>query len=143
MSKMQRDKGQHGEREAAALIRDLTGWDVRRRVRQHDGDADLEGVPGWAVEIKRHRTATRGDIARWWAQAVAQAVAQAGDLLPVLMYRRDRDEWRAVWPLAIVLMHQSADYWRGVEWTADTTVEAWAAVARECEPPRTAARRGR
>ena len=24
------------------------------------------------------------------------------------------------------------DYWRGIEWTADTTVQAWAAVAREC-----------
>lgn len=128
MSGKSRTKGQSGEREAAALIRELTGWAVRRRVRQHEGDADLEGVPGWAVEIKRHRTATRGDIARWWAQAVEQA----GNLLPVLMYRADRDEWRAVWPLACLLVQQRADYWRGVEWTADTTVQTWAAVAREC-----------
>lgn len=48
-----------------------------------------------------------------------------------LLDRRDRDEWRAVWPLAVLLTHQSADYWRGVEWTADTSVQSWAAVARE------------
>lgn len=74
---MQRDKGKAGEREVAELVRELTGWDVWRRVRQHGGDSDLEGVPGWSVEIKRHRTATRGDLAQWWAQTVAQA----GDLL--------------------------------------------------------------
>ncbi len=127
MSAMQRNKGKSGEREAGALVRELTGWDVRRRVRQHAGDSDLQGVPGWALEVKRHRTATPGEVARWWAQAVAQA----GDLLPVLLYRADRAEWRAVWPLAVLLVHQTADAWRGVEWTADTTVQAWAAVARE------------
>jgi hypothetical protein len=46
MSAMQRNKGKTGEREVAAIVRELTGWDVRRRVRQHDGDSDLEGVPG-------------------------------------------------------------------------------------------------
>jgi hypothetical protein len=128
MSAMHRNKGKTGEREAAELVRQFTGWDVRRRVRQHAGDSDLQGVPGWAVEVKRHRTATPGDVARWWAQTVTQA----GNLLPVLLYRADRGEWRAVWPLAVCLVHQSADTWRGVEWTADTTVQAWAAVAREC-----------
>ncbi len=131
MSAMQRNKGKAGEREAADLVRQFTGWDVRRRVRQHAGDSDLQGVPGWAVEVKRHRTAQPGEVARWWAQAVTQA-AQAGALLPVLLYRADRAEWRAVWPLAVCLVQQHADAWRGVEWTADTTVQAWAAVAREC-----------
>ncbi|MFT3818321.1 MAG: hypothetical protein QM750_11930 [Rubrivivax sp.] len=124
---MQRDKGKAGEREAAGLIRDLTGWDVRRRVRQHDGDSDLVGVPGWTVEVKRRRSATQADLARWWAQAVAQAGAE----LPVLLYRVDRGDWRAVWPLAALLVQQRADYWRAYEWAADTSVEAWAAVARE------------
>jgi hypothetical protein len=127
MSAMQLTKGQTGEREIAGIVRDLTGFDVRRRVRQHDGDSDLEGVPGWSVEVKRHRAATRGDIARWYQQAVAQA----GDLLPVLFYRVDRDAWRAVWPVAIALVQQRADFWRRYEWTADTTIESWAAAARE------------
>lgn len=127
MGNMQRTKGAGGEREIAGIVRDLTGWDVRRRVRQHDGDSDLEGVPGWSVEVKRHRAATRGDIARWWGQAVAQA----GDLLPVLFYRVDRDAWRAVWPVATALASGKAEIWRSYAWTADTTIEAWAAAARE------------
>ena len=126
MSAMQRNKGQTGEREIAGIVRDLTGWDVRRRVRQHDGDSDLEGVPGWSVEVKRHRAATRGDIARWWAQAVAQT----GDLLPVLFYRVDRDSWRAVWPVATAFGPKT-EIWRSYAWTADMTVDAWAAAARE------------
>ena len=126
MTAMQRNKGQTGEREIAALVRDLTGWDVRRRVRQHDGDSDLDGVPGWSVEVKRHRTASRGDLAAWWRQSVAQA----GELLPVLFYRVDRADWRAVWPLSVALVQQRAEYWSAYDWTADTTVEAWAAAAR-------------
>ncbi len=129
MSAMQRTKGQAGERELAAEVHAATGWAVKRRVRQHAGDSDLEGVPGWAVECKRHARATRGDIAAWWAQAVAQA-DRAGHK-PVLFYRLDRAQWRAVWPLALVLVEQRADYWRGFDWTADTTICAWAAVARE------------
>lgn len=128
MSGMSRTKGKAGEREIAALIRDCTGWDVRRRVRQHDGDSDLEGVPGWSVEVKRHAKATRGDIADWWGQAVAQA---GGWQTPVLFYRPNRGEWRAVWPLSVVLVQQEAHYWRELAWTAETSVEAWAAVARE------------
>lgn len=129
MTAMQRTKGKAGEREAAAIIRDLTGWDVRRRVRQHDGDSDLEGVPGWCVEVKRHATATRGNLRQWWAQACAQAKREAA--IPVLFVRRDRDEWRAVWPLATTLAVQHADMWHAYEWTAEGSIDAWAAVARE------------
>jgi hypothetical protein len=123
----QRTKGKAGEREAASLIRELTGWDCQRRVRQHDGDSDLLGVPGWAIEVKRHKAATRSIIAAWWDQAVSQA----GDDLPCLLYRLDRDQWRAVWPAAVSLTHQKAEYWRGYEWTAEGTIQLWAAVARE------------
>ena len=87
MSAMQQFKSQAAESEIAALVRELTGWDVRRRVRQHDGDSDLQSVRGWSVKVKRHRSAARGDIAAWWRQAVAQA----GELLPVLFFRVDRD----------------------------------------------------
>lgn len=131
MGKAQRDKGKSGEREIAALVRDATGWDVRRRVRQHDGDSDLTGAPGWAVEVKRHRSATRGDVAAWWRQAVAQA----GELLPVLFYRLDRDEWRAVWPLAPLVAVQPCDEWRGYAWTVEGSIETWATVARELQAP--------
>lgn len=129
MSAISRSKGKRGEREIAALVRGLTGWDVRRRVRQHQGDSDLDGIPGWAPEVKRHATAGRADIAGWWQQAVDQA-AKASKL-PVLMFRVNRDEWRAVWPLAMHMGVQTAEMWTGYAWTIEGTLEAWAAVARE------------
>jgi hypothetical protein len=127
MSAMARTKGARGELEAASLIADLTGWVVKRRVRNHAGDSDLVGVPGWSVEIKRHASATRGDIARWWTQAAIQAT----DALPVLLYRLDRDQWRAVWPVAALLVAPTGNHWAGYDWTVEGSVAAWAAVARE------------
>lgn len=129
MSGMSRTKGKVGEREVSALIRDLTGWDVRRRGRQHDGDSDLTGVPGWSAEVKRHATASHADLRRWWGQAVEQADRDGAK--PVLFYRVNRGDWRAVWPTAALLTMQHADWWTEYDWTADTTVQAWVAVARE------------
>lgn len=128
MTRMQRTKGQSGEREIAAQLRDLAGWHVRRRVRQHDGDSDLEGIPGWSAEVKRHAAAGRGEIGAWWRQTVRQA----GVLLPVLFYRLDRADWRAVWPVSVLLVEQKAAMWTDMQWTAESTVEGWVAVAREC-----------
>ena len=125
-----RTKGKTGEREIAALIRDLTGWDVKRRVRQHEGGSDLEGVPKWCVEVKRHARAARADVRGWWEQAARQATAER--LLPVLFYRQDRDEWRAVWPVAVGLALQTGCMWSGYEWTCEGSVEACAAVASDC-----------
>jgi hypothetical protein len=82
MGAAEREKGLQGEVEAAAVLRDLTGWNVQRRARQGRGDDDLEGIPGWSVEVKRHKSAPRTDVARWWAQAVSQA----GAAWPVLLY---------------------------------------------------------
>lgn len=128
MSASQRTKGQGGEREIAAIIRDLTGWDIRRRVRQHDGDSDLEGVPGWSVEVKRHKTAGRGEIEAWWRQAVAQAKGT----LPALFFRPDgARSWRAVWPLSVHLTMQRTEMWADYVWSVEGSPQAWAAVARE------------
>ncbi|HOB65822.1 hypothetical protein [Ottowia sp.] len=126
---MSRTKGKAGEREIANLLADLTGCDVRRRVRQHDGDSDLEGLPGWCVEVKRHARATRACIADWWDQAIAQAERHGGT--PLLLFRQDRDAWRAVWPLSVSLTAPSAEIWRGYPWTVEGSPEAWAAVFRE------------
>lgn len=125
-----RSKGKVGEREIAAIIRDLTGWDIKRKVRQLDCESDLEGVPGWCCEVKRHKTATRGDIADWWDQTVIQA--EAARQMPVLFYRRDRDEWRAVWLLSLDTIPGtlSSDY----VWTVEGSIEAWCDVARGTMP---------
>lgn len=97
MGAMSRTKGHAGEREAAALLYELTGHHIKRRVRQHDGDSDLEGLPGWAVEVKRYASTPLALVAgQWWPQAAEQA--RRVSLLPVLLYRPDRGNWRAVWP---------------------------------------------
>ena len=101
-----RTKGQTGEREVAAILKELTGRDVRRRVRQHDGDSDLEGVPGWSVEVKRHAAAPPGKLAEWWGQTLSQA--RDAQALPVLFYRADRAGWRCVWPAALHLPDRPA-----------------------------------
>jgi xanthine dehydrogenase iron-sulfur cluster and FAD-binding subunit A len=101
MSASQRTKGQGGEREAAHLLSEITGQAVTRRVRQHAGDADLIGLPGWAVEVKRARAVSRAVVAAWWEQACRQAAMVAlfagSDCRPLLLYRQDRQPWRAVW----------------------------------------------
>lgn len=124
-----RTKGKVGEREIAAIVRDLTGWDVKRKVRQLDGESDLEGVPGWCVEVKRHATATRGEVREWWTQTRDQAMAEKS--LPVLFYRKDKDEWRAVWPSDSLVGAGCVGDWPAYEWTIEGAVEVWATLARE------------
>ena len=100
MGAASRDKGKRGERELAEFLRGLTGSDVRRRVRQHDGDSDLEGLPGWCVECKRHATAATADVARWWRQTAAQAHRVGA--WPLLAWRADRmRDWVFVWPAGL------------------------------------------
>lgn len=129
MSKTSRTKGKRGEAEAASILRDITGHTVRRRVRQDGGDSDLIGIPGWSVEVKRHASASTADVDRWYAQAVAQALRE--NLLPLLIYRADRQEWRCRWPISALLTRSAG--WGAPEWSADTTPEAWAAVYRETQ----------
>ena len=82
MSAMQRSNGgQADERKAVALVREPSGWDVRRRVRQHDSDrpwADytwtVEGsVEAWAATAREVQGITHGR---------APAPASTEELLP-------------------------------------------------------------
>ena len=101
MGAMSRSKGQSGERELAALLATITGHDVRRRVRNHAGDDDLEGMEGWSIECKRNKTATPAQVAAWWRQATRQASAVGREA--VLFYRADFGQWRAVWSAELLL----------------------------------------
>jgi len=94
-----RTKGLRAEQELANLLREITGQDVRRRVRQHRGDSDLEGLPGWAIECKRACKADNALLRSWWRQACAQAAKE--EAFPLLIYRLDRQGWRAVWHAAM------------------------------------------
>lgn len=123
MGAMQRRKGAQAERDVCALIRDLLGVDARRRVRQHEADSDVLGLPGFAIEVKNQRALC---IPAWWRQTVEQA----GNDVPILIYRWC-GKWRVRWPIALAMGVPAPYQWTGLQWTADTTAEAWAAVMRE------------
>jgi Holliday junction resolvase len=108
-------KGKDGERAVAQLLREQCGLDARRRVRQHSGDSDITGIPGWSIEVKQQATAR---LELWWQQAVAQA---APGTLPLLAYRLPRRPWRFVWPVAAHL--------RSYEHTCEGSAAAWAEAA--------------
>lgn len=92
MSAMQRRKGASGERELAGLLRERLGLEMTRNLDQcRVGGANLLGLTGWSVEIKR---AARSRITAWWDQCCAQAATDGKR--PVLFYHLDRQPWRAV-----------------------------------------------
>lgn len=100
MGGMSRNKGKVGERELAVLLTTLTGFSVRRRVRNLEGEDDLVGIPGWSIECKRYASITPALVAGWWQQAVEQGKRIGAE--PVLFYRGDRGQWRAVWSANMV-----------------------------------------
>ena len=71
MTAMQRRKGKVGELEVVRLLRELLGANVARNLEQsRQGGADLLGLPGWAIEVKR---AARPRLSEWWVQTCSQA----------------------------------------------------------------------
>lgn len=120
-----RAKGQAAEREVAALIYALTGWEVRRRIENKKDDNDLIGIPGWCAEVKRYAKFTPALLAFFWEQTVRQAKKHGG--IPVMFYRANQAKWRAVVPAS----HFCGNEGEGYEWTMDMSLECWAMVARD------------
>ena len=136
MSALQRTKGATAERVVAKLIRDWLGLDVRRnwQAQSAEGGADLTGIPGWSIEIKRAKE-FRSD---WWTQAEEQA--SADNTTPVLIYLLDHtrrgqaiiDRWRVILPIQAM---SRFDVDPGL--TAEISLRAWIQLARESLPIRT------
>lgn len=124
MTAMQRCKGARGERELAGLLREHLGEDVTRNLEQsRQGGADLLGVPGWAVEVKR---AARPRLSEWWLQTCSQA-EMAGQR-PALFYRLDRQPWRVV----VALRHVATGFTHApLNMRVEMDIEVFAALARE------------
>ncbi len=126
--RMARTKGQSGELELTKILRELTGHDVRRRVRQHRGDGDLEGLPFWSVEVKRHATVSPGKLRAWWGQAVDQS--RSSQTLPVLFFRGDRAEWLCCWNADLHRKPMPKPLCSDFESTLTGTPETWWALCR-------------
>lgn len=71
---------------------------LQRNTLQSDGGGfDITGLLGLAVEVKRGE---QQNLNAWWAQTLAQA--NNANAVPVLLYRKSREPWRAVLYLADV-----------------------------------------
>lgn len=95
-----RQKGKRGELELCQSLRELFGWDVQRAVQYNGnaGDSDLiiKQVPEIFVECKRVQSLNL-------SKAMEIAVAQAGQKLPMIFHRKDREEWMVTLPLKELL----------------------------------------
>lgn len=83
-----RNKGKRGELEWAAYLTEL-GYEARRGQQYRGGPASpdiIGGIPGTHAEVKR---VERLDI----RAAIHQAVVDAGDAIPYVAHRRNREEW--------------------------------------------------
>jgi len=92
MGKASRDKGKRGEREAAAQIAHYWGATGARRAQQFagvgTGTADLVGVDGLSVEVKRYARIACLD---WLEQA---ELSGTPGTVPVVVFREDcSTEW--------------------------------------------------
>lgn len=94
MGKMSREKGKVGEREVAGILRDY-GYDCRRGQQfcGANGDADVVGLPGIHIEVKRVEKLNLYD-------AVDQSKRdKKDDELPAVFHRKNRCEWLVTMPL--------------------------------------------
>lgn len=86
-----RAKGCRGEREAAAKIREY-GYDARRgqQFSGANGDADVEGLPGVHIEVKRKE---RLNV----YEAMKQSIRDAkDDDIPIVMHRKNGEDWLVI-----------------------------------------------
>lgn len=137
-----RNKGSAGERELARLLSDELGVEVVRRLGQaRDGGHDLDGLPGWCLEVKRRAKVSEADKRRWWGQAVGAAEVQALEMRvldgwfarPAVLYRADRGKWRAIVELSAIngdFAHAPCDY----ENTAEISLLSFCQLVRESLP---------
>lgn len=89
-----RAKGCRGEREIAAILR-AEGY-AARRGQQFSGGGDspdvVHDIPGVHLEVKRVEA-----FALY--AAMAQAKRDCGGKVPVVLHKKNREEWVAVLPL--------------------------------------------
>ena len=82
-----KQKGARGERELANKLKEY-GFDCRRGQQYcgADGSADVLGLDGIHIECKRVQRLNITD-------AMSQAIGDSKGKIPVVMHRKDREEW--------------------------------------------------
>ena len=84
-----REKGKRGERELASILREL-GYDTRRgqQFSGANGDADVVGLPGIHIEVKRVEHLNIDD-------AMDQSTRDARDgETPIVAHRKNNTRWK-------------------------------------------------
>lgn len=111
---MARNKGANGERELARLLSDELGFEVKRTLGQaRDGGADIQ-IGRFVIEVKRQE---RLAIEQWCQQVEAAVTTisnldESGELrepVPVVVFRRNGEPWRAVVPLNFLIYAMRED----------------------------------
>lgn len=120
-----RSKGRRGEREVIEVIKTLTDIQLEVNYSQtYGGGHDLLGAEPYAIEVKRRKAITQGDVRQWWVQTWEQAGKV--NLTPCLWYRADRQQWQVVTP------HTSNHYpVDDFNCTAIITPELWSKLYKE------------
>ena len=83
-----RNKGKRGELEAAHLLQEY-GYDARRsqQFAGMNGDADVVGLPGMHIEVKRVEKLNLEN-------AMEQSARDARESeIPIVLHRKNRSEW--------------------------------------------------
>ena len=108
MTSAAKRKGDRAELELAALLADQLGMPMRRKLGagRSDDTGDIDGLPGWTIEVKNYRDIVAGLNAGLNDSAREQA--NAGTPHGVAFIRRP-----------------------GGRWFAAMTLDQWCSVARE------------
>ena len=88
MAMRSRRKGKTGELELAQFLR-TRGTNARRGRQGGAGSPDVIGLDRWHIECN---DAERGSL----YDLLDQAIEEAGELLPVVMHRKNKREWVAI-----------------------------------------------
>jgi hypothetical protein len=105
-------KGDKAERELAAVLAELTGWPIRRKLGagRMDDTGDLDGIPDTVAQAKAYRDITR-------------AVRETLDELP-------GQQTNAAATFGVGFVRRP-----GGRWFAVLTLDQWATYARETGTP--------
>ena len=116
MSASQRRKGANGEREAHKVLWEQLGDVVERRdlSQTRDGGGDIR-IPAARVLVEVKRVEQRA-VPTWLRQATESAKAQGEAWVGVVMWRRDRGEWRFFVSEGVLAGNKAFGY---VEWWAE------------------------